>query len=141
MEGGSRNLWSKRFSWRGSHSLQKILEARTSQRPLTRTHTTSLGTSTCEGGQSCVLWSSPRGAAEMNPTRNHKVVGSIPGLIQWVKDEHCHELWCRPQLQLGSCISCGCGGGRWPQLIIPLAWEPSYAVDATLKRQKKKKAV
>ena len=31
--------------------------------------------------------SSHRGAAEMNPTRNHEVVGSsIPGLIQWVKD-------------------------------------------------------
>ena len=22
----------------------------------------------------------------MNPTRNHEVVGSIPGLVQWVKD-------------------------------------------------------
>ena len=30
--------------------------------------------------------SSCRGAAEMNPTRNHEVVGSIPGLQQWVKD-------------------------------------------------------
>ena len=30
--------------------------------------------------------SSHRGAAVMNPTRNHKVVGSIPGLAQWVKD-------------------------------------------------------
>ena len=30
--------------------------------------------------------SSHRGAAETNPTRNHEVVGSIPGLTQWVKD-------------------------------------------------------
>ena len=26
------------------------------------------------------------GAAEINPTRNHEVVDSIPGLAQWVKD-------------------------------------------------------
>ena len=26
------------------------------------------------------------GTAETNPTRNHEVVGSIPGLSQWVKD-------------------------------------------------------
>ena len=30
--------------------------------------------------------SSHRGAAETNPTRNHEVVGLIPGLAQWVKD-------------------------------------------------------
>ena len=31
-------------------------------------------------------WSSHCGAGEMNPTRNHEVVSSIPDLAQWVKD-------------------------------------------------------
>ena len=31
-------------------------------------------------------WNSHHGAVEMNPTRNHDVAGSIPGLTQWVKD-------------------------------------------------------
>ena len=38
--------------------------------------------------------SSRRGAAEMNPTRNHEVAGLIPGLAQ-----------CRSQTQLGSCVA------------------------------------
>ena len=29
-----------------------------------------------------IPWSSPRGAAETNLTRNHEVAGSIPGLAQ-----------------------------------------------------------
>ena len=33
-----------------------------------------------------LLGSSHSGTVETNPTRNHKVVGSIPGLAQWVKD-------------------------------------------------------
>ena len=31
-------------------------------------------------------WSSHHGTVEMNLTRNHEVVSSIPGLTQWVKD-------------------------------------------------------
>ena len=31
-------------------------------------------------------WSSCHGAVETNPTRNHEVTGSIPGLAQRVKD-------------------------------------------------------
>ena len=30
--------------------------------------------------------SSHHGEAETNPTRNHEVVGSIPGLAQWIRD-------------------------------------------------------
>ena len=33
-----------------------------------------------------MFWSSHRGAVETNPTRNHEVVGLIPGLVQWLKD-------------------------------------------------------
>ena len=32
-------------------------------------------------------WSSRRGTAETNPTRNHEVAGLIPGLAQWVKNQ------------------------------------------------------
>ena len=31
-------------------------------------------------------WSSRCDTGETNPTRNHEVMGSFPGLDQWVKD-------------------------------------------------------
>ena len=33
-----------------------------------------------------IFWSSRCGTGETNPTRNHEVAGSTPGLAQWVKD-------------------------------------------------------
>ena len=33
-----------------------------------------------------MCWSFHRGTAEINPKRNCGVVGSIPGLAQWVED-------------------------------------------------------
>ena len=81
-------------------------------------------------------WSSCHGAAEMNLTRNHEIVGLIPGLDQWVKDHAiamscgvgCRRgldlallwLWCRPAATA---------------LIQPLAWEPPYASGAALKKK------
>ena len=60
----------------------------------------------------------------MNPTRNHEVMGSIPGLAQWVEDPVLLWLWCRL-------------AARAP--IGPLAWESPYAMGMALEKAKKKK--
>ena len=38
-------------------------------------------------------------------TRIHEDVGSIPGLRSGLKIQHCHELWCRSQMRLGSHVA------------------------------------
>ena len=74
----------------------------------------------------------------MSTTRDYGVLGSIPGLAQWVEDP---------------AVSCGVGQRcrldpallwLWCRLAAtaptgPLAWEPPYAAGVALKRQKIKK--
>ena len=63
-----------------------------------------------------MIGSSRHGTAETNPTKNHEVVGLIPGLAQWVKDPVL--LWCR----LAATAP-----------LQRLVWKPPYAVSAALK--------
>ena len=62
------------------------------------------------------------GAVETNLTRNQEVVGSIPGLAQWVRGLALLWLWYRL-----AAVS----------LIGPLGWETPYAADAALKSKNK----
>ena len=67
------------------------------------------------------LWTSRRGAAETNPTRNHEVARSIPGLAPWVEDPALPRavLWVADTARiprgsdstpsLGTSMCCGCG--------------------------------
>ena len=78
--------------------------------------------STDEWIKKTLLRSSHHGSAETNLTSIHEHTGSIPGLVQWVKDPALLWLWCRL-------------AARAP--IRPLPWELPYATDVALKRQKK----
>ena len=70
----------------------------------------SLASSVCSfSSWKNVFGSSRCGAAEMNLTRNREVVGSIPGLAQWVKD---------PVLP----VSCGVGRRCGSDLALLWPW-------------------
>ena len=73
-------------------------------------------------------WSSHHGTEETNPTRNHEVAGSIPGLESGVAkscgigrryslDPALMWLWCRPP-SLGTSIYRGCDPKKNEFLLI-----------------------
>ena len=94
---------------------------------------------TAEGDKESISWSSHRGTAEANLTRNHEVAGSIPASLSrsWIRC--CHELWCRSQMQLGSGVAvavvqmCGYSSDSTPSLGTSLCHKC-----VALKRFKKK---
>ena len=77
----------------------------------------------------------------MNPTRNLEVVGSIPGIAQWVKDLVVFVVSCGIGRRLGLDLALL---WLWCRLeatapIRPLAWEPPYAMGMALKGKKQNK--
>ena len=65
----------------------------------------------------------------MNPTRNHEVVGLIPG----------HAQWCRSKTRLGSRVTVALHRPVAIAPIRPLAWELPCAAGAALEKAKRQK--
>ena len=73
----------------------------------------------------------------MNLTRNHEVVGSIPGLASGLRIWRCCELWRRSNTWLISDMAVAVALATAP--LQPLAWEPPYASYVALESKKEKK--
>ena len=54
-------------------------------------------------------------------------------LLSGLNIRHCHELWCRWQRQLGSCVAVAGGQAGSCSSNLTVAWELPYAVHVALK--------
>ena len=76
-----------------------------------------------------------------NSTSIHKDMGSILALLSGLRIRPCHELCCRSQTWLGSCVSVTV---EWLVAAVPiqsLAWELPYAACGDLKKKKANKRI
>ena len=73
------------------------------------------------------------GSVVMNLTRIHEDVGLIQASFSGLRIQHCHELWCRSQMQFGSRVAVAVATA----LVRPLFWELPYPSSVALKSKKK----
>ena len=78
----------------------------------------------CCSVRKAIVGSSHCGSVVVNPTSIHEDTGSAPGLIQWVKDPACLDLWCRLQMWLRSHVAVvqagSCGSNSTPNLATSI---------------------
>ena len=60
-------------------------------------------------------------------------------LLSGLRIRYCHELWCRLQMRVGSCVAVAWCRLAAVALIRPLALEHPYAMGVALKGKKKEK--
>ena len=76
----------------------------------TPTHTDILTQDKCfskmlETKSTKIFWEFPCGSVVANLTSIHEDVGLIPGPLSGLRIWHCHDLWCRLQMQLRSGVA------------------------------------
>ena len=61
--------------------------------------------------------------------------------LSGLRIQHCCELWCGLQTRLGSCVAVAVARLVATAPIRSLTWEPPYALEAALKKDKKIKKI
>ena len=74
--------------------------------------------------------SSHCGAVETNLTSIHEDAVRSVALLSGLRIQHCHELWCRSQTQLGSCVAVA---------LVEAGLGSSICCECSSKKTKKKK--